>query len=286
MTMGLVNQMDLLTTRYGVEYLSLSERILNTLKKMDYDAFDTCQRYIYDYLIQMQKFLDTKKYGNGNYEKIKKNIYDNVDVMLKTYMPGLFLAYSTSSVLYTKFHLFKERLLPLLNNKLSGIEIGFGEGFYIWELSKCVQGISITGFDISEHALTFTSKLLEISNISSENCRLLKENVIDGLNVKNESFDFGILSEVIEHINKPEIAILEIARTLKSNGLLFLSTDINSNHMDHITNFESQEVVEELLTNCGFEVLYKSVYRIQDDLVNTKDITIGLSYICKKLVKK
>jgi ubiquinone/menaquinone biosynthesis C-methylase UbiE len=47
----------------------------------------------------------------------------------------------------------------------------------------------------------------------------------DGLKIPcpNESFDIVILSDVLEHIEDPRLAIREVGRVLKLNGLAFFS---------------------------------------------------------------
>ena len=73
MTEGIVEQIDLLTDKYGDEYTSLAERILAMLEKMGYDTLFICQQYIYDYLTQLRKFLKTGSYRQESFEEIKNS---------------------------------------------------------------------------------------------------------------------------------------------------------------------------------------------------------------------
>jgi len=280
---GLIEQIDLLAKRYGEEYLNLAEKVLAKLKEIgddgEYDPLFICQQYIYDYLQQMNLFLKSGNYGHGDYEEIKRTIYHNADVMLKTYMPGLFLAYANTTILYTKYNLFKNAFLPRLNSQNKGIEVGFGEGFYLWELSNHIPGIDFVGYDISSHAITFASKLFDQTDMSSA---LLLGDITKGISDEDSSYDFGILAEVIEHVESPEKCIAEMSRLIKAKGFLYLTTVIDSNHMDHITNFESPEVVESMICDAGFSLHDKSIYHIQDDFPKSKDISIGLAYVCEK----
>ena len=283
MTEGIVEQIDLLHSRYGDEYAILAERILAMLVKMGYDTVFICQQYIYDYLTQLRKFLKTGEYRQESFEQIKESIYDNADMMLETYMPGLFLAYGSTTILYSKYNLFRNKFLPLLNVGSVGVEVGFGEGFYLWELFSNAPALKFDGYDISEHAITFATKLFGHAGIPEDNYRLALGDITQGIDVHGNAYDFGIIAEVIEHIQDPKKCVQEIARIIKTGGYLYLSTVKDSNHMDHITNFKSTEDVEGILRNCGFDVLDKSIYRIQDDFPKTKDISIGLSYVCRKV---
>ena len=53
--------------------------------------------------------------------------------------------------------------------------------------------------------------------------------------------------------------------------------------MDHITNFPSSEYVEEMIEKAGFKVIAKSIQRNQDDFPDSKDISVGLAYVCRKI---
>ncbi|MCL1864056.1 MAG: class I SAM-dependent methyltransferase [Defluviitaleaceae bacterium] len=280
---GLIEQMELMQERYGEEYLHLATKILSVLEKLGYNAFNVCQAYLYDYLKQMSRFLKTGTYGNAEYEKIKETIYNNEDVMINTYMPGLLLAYASTSILYTKYHLFKTRFIPLINNCLAygGVEVGFGEGFYLWELSNNIPNVKFSGFDISEHAVNFAFNLLSCNNIPKKNYQLQTGDIMTGLPVPDSFYSFGILAEVIEHVENPQNAIKEMHRIIKDGGYLFITTVMDSNHMDHITNFETPEAIDRMLEAAGFSVIDKSIYRIQDDFPKTKDISVGLAYVCR-----
>jgi len=283
-TTGLIEQIDLLAERYGGEYLNLAERVLSMLEKMDYDTFFIAQQYIFDYLKQMSIFLKTGNYGHEDYNEIKETIYDSADIMMKTYMPGLFLAYANTTILYTKYNLFRNKFLPLISSASNGIgiEVGFGEGFYLWELNHHAPHLRFDGFDISEHAVAFASSLFDYANMQRDRYRLQIGDITSGIPASVGDYDFGILAEVIEHIPNPEQSITEMARLIRPGGYLYLTSVIDSNHMDHITNFESPDIVESMIKIAGFNILHESTYRIQDDFKKSKDISVGLAFVCKR----
>ena len=88
---------------------------------------------------------------------------------------------------------------------------------------------------------------------------------------------------MIEHIPNPEAGVREIVRTLKRGGLLYLTTVIDSNHMDHISNFVSPAVVEKMLVGQGLRIIAKKIYHMQDDFPQSMDISVGLAYVAEKL---
>lgn len=281
MIAGLAKQIDLLVERYGIEYLEVAESVLKMVSDLGYDSEFICKQYIFDYLMQMRIFLKSGNYGHDDFQKIRETIYNNRDVMLDTYMPGLLLAYSNTTILYTKYHLFRNVFLPLLSSDSTGLEVGFGEGFYLWELHKRIPGIKLCGVDISEHAVEFADRLLKKAKVGDAN--LSVGNISEGLNFSSQCWDYGILAEVIEHVDNPRRAVRELGRVIKQGGHMFLSTVKDSNHMDHITNFTSSDEVENLVINEGFRLVDRSIYCIRDDFPDSKDISVGMAFVWEKV---
>lgn len=283
MTGGFVEQIDLLKKRYGAEYIGIAEAILELFDKLRLDAVKISRKYIYDYLKQLDYFIKYKTYGHADFDKVREEIYDNEKTMLETYMPGLLISYAYTTILYEKNHLFITEFLPRLNEDMTGIEIGFGEGFYLWEILKKYPQIKLLGYDISIYARKFATQLLTVAGISAGSYTLQYGNIFEGIDLPDESVDFAVLAEVIEHIPNPEIGIKEVVRMLKQNGTLYLTTVINSNHMDHISNFKSPDVIENMLTAEKLEIIKKRIYYMTDDFPESKDISVGLAYIAKRV---
>lgn len=281
-TASFVEQVDQLISRYGEEYISLAQKVLHLLEKLGLDCGLVSMSYSYDYLQQLDYYVKKGDYGHKNFGEVRKNIYDNKSVMLETYMPGLLSAYAYTTILYEKYHIFLNEFIPKLSMDMDGIEIGYGEGFYLWELFNHLPNINISGFDISPYAKEFAANVLSISGVNNKNYSLNYGNVIEGLKVENSCKDFGIMAELIEHIPEPQKAINEMGRILRPGGWLYLTTVKDSNHMDHMSNFLSIEEVDNMIFSGGFTIIKKSVYRIQDDNVSTKDRSIGLAYVATK----
>jgi len=269
--------------RYGQEYTELATKILNVMEKMGYDCIKITTRYTLDYIKEQNHFLKTNSYGHESYEKIKETVYYNEEVMLGFYMPGLFLAYASMLMVYSKYHLFKNSFLTKINSDMSGIEIGFGEGFYLWELFNNVKKVQVIGYDISSHAKTFAEKLLESTNISKSRYVLEMGDICAGLPLENESKDFAVMAELIEHLPEPEKAMLELTRILKPKGLLYITTVIDSNHCDHITNFASINEVENFTKNYNFKILDSIHYQYKNDFPESKNRAQGLAFVCVKI---
>lgn len=149
----------------------------------------------------------------------------------------------------------KETVAPLENiNKV--IDIGCGEGFVI----NCLEIPNITGVDISRNAL-------RIAKEKNPGCNLCSGSIYD-ISFKENSFDLVIATEVLEHLEKPELALKEIRRITQNYCLLSVPNEpyfcaMNflrgknltrfGNDIEHVQNWSSGKFVSLLETY--FEIL-------------------------------
>ena len=93
------------------------------------------------------------------------------------------------------------------------LDIGCGYGYLIQVCAK--KGYKCIGVDISKYAS------LKNQGKSSE---VILCNAQSTLPLKPESIDIAMMLDVIEHIDKPSLALEEIKRVLKPQGLLYVAT--------------------------------------------------------------
>lgn len=79
---------------------------------------------------------------------------------------------------------------------------------------------------------------------------------------KNESFDIVVSTQVLEHIEKPWLAIGEMTRILKKNGICFLTAPFMVPfHPDPSDYFRfSKEGLEMLVKNQGLKIIESGYY--------------------------
>jgi len=95
------------------------------------------------------------------------------------------------------------------------IDLGCGDGILIHAIKRGFPKIKITGIDISPRRI----------NGLKEKFSEGKFYVRDVCNTKiKKKFDLVYSSQVIEHVSSDEKMVIEIARLLKKNGILFCSS--------------------------------------------------------------
>jgi len=280
MTTASTANMNVLFRKYGQEYLDFTERMLGLLKRLGINGPDVFADYLFQYLRDLTSFDRKNKYDNGTFDEIKEKIYDNEKLMAHKYLPGLFLAYAATTLMHEKYRYFEHAFSPRLTNDMVGAEIGFGDGFYLWRLLDRHTNLQVRGFDISEHSIKFSNRLLQASGIPPTRYHLEFGNACERLPVEDGAYDWCILAEVIEHVADPTFTLDEIRRVLKPGGLLYLATVIDCNHMDHITNFANPEEIEAMLTRSGQQVIDRMVYRVNSE-VETRDRAVSVCMICR-----
>lgn len=103
-----------------------------------------------------------------------------------------------------------------LKNGLNIVDLGCGDGFYLYLISNLGLNLNLTGVDPDKNALQSAKKHLS----KSIN---LKVGEIEKLPFKTSSVDRIVVSEVLEHLENPTLAVKEVYRVLKPGGIACFS---------------------------------------------------------------
>lgn len=112
-----------------------------------------------------------------------------------------------SSIYYSVYNYIKYQ------PKCSVLEVGCGYGYLTYALAK--EGFSVTGIDISEHAIKSAKENFG-DHFSTES--------MNELSSRNIKFDLIISTEVIEHVDEPSEFFGLCVSLLKPDGKILLTT--------------------------------------------------------------
>lgn len=279
---GVYDNIIYLHNKFGDAYLRFCEEMLKIADDLGYHGSKAYLQSTLLYMKDKARFDRDGEYGNGSFEEIREKVYNDKKKMEDVYLPGMLLSYPFAAILYVKYHFYLTEFVPLLSSHSKGIDIGFGPGFYIWQTIKNGCADHISGFDISQHSIDFASRLLDSARVDNSKYELLFGNLCNGIDVPDESFDWCIMTEVLEHVPDPNQALNELNRLLKKGGVLFMTTVIDSNHYDHLTNFSDIGEIENKFIEAKFDLVHKNVYVVKDEMSQVDDATQSLSFICRK----
>lgn len=158
--------------------------------------------------------------------------------------------------------LLVESLPALVRLPKSGkfLDIGCNKGFLLREFSDNFHNWKLFGHEVSDYYATFIKKIPGFGNFYSGDLRKIKE-----------KFDLVSMVHTLEHIQNPEKFLSKVRRLLKVSGFLLIQVpNYSLNAFDilvfeHISHF-SPETLEQLLINCGFEVVVKSTQIVPKEL--------------------
>lgn len=195
------------------------------------------------------------------------------------------LGYGNFQKTYFK-NLFKPLKLYLKRVKQGKIlDVGCAYGFM---LQKFPDSFEKFGIDVSEYAISEAKKILP-------NASLKVGNAENPLPFPDNFFDIIICNDLIEHLEKPRIALENILRVLKRDGVLYINTP-NFNWLrkklfayvdrkeHHITLLPHMALLN-LLTKVGFIIIKHYTYTSITFFFFTKfhqNLGHEQAFICKK----
>lgn len=102
---------------------------------------------------------------------------------------------------------------PITNTNL--LDIGCGEGVISLQILQHFPDIRIVGVDYSLEAIEKANKLCASVHNNKSAYILFKSGDIYNLEFQNNSFDIVLCLEVLEHLERPQDALMEIYRVCK-----------------------------------------------------------------------
>lgn len=176
-----------------------------------------------------------------------------------------FIKYSHKNIHFYDFGvpIIVEKLLREMNNKrINFCDLGCGDGSLLFAISQknlLENADTIVGVDISNERIQRLRRL-NINNllcIVSDACHIKS--------IENNIFDIVASTQLIEHVKDDRIFLNEIARILKTNSYLYISSVIKKNYgfwiyrnnnkfvLDptHVREYSSREEFTNLLKSCN-----------------------------------
>lgn len=161
--------------------------------------------------------------------------------------------------------------LRILKKSMTLMDLGAGDGY----MSRAVAGQvkKIIAVDISEKMLKELRKKAKAAGI--KNIETMESDGQD-VPVENQSVDVVCANMYLHHIEEPELAIKEILRVLKPQGILFLSDFLEHSNEQLIERMHDTwpgfkiETVEKWLHKNGFKDIKTSI--LEESLKDSKEI--------------
>lgn len=224
------------------------------LRLNDGETGELCADYRWMCGLMMREevhFRRTGEYRLKTIEQAVEAVYGDPAFMAR-YLNGLLL----SQVMWRNQTAAIERFVrEFLPNQESGgayLEIGPGHGIYAYLAADSGRFSSMTGWDISETSLQETRDALTRLGTQAEVELRIRD--IQKPASQTERFDSIAISEVLEHLENPLLALKTLRAALAPGGQIFINVPVNSPAPDHIYLWETPEDVIRDVESCGLEI--------------------------------
>lgn len=209
-------------------------------------------RWTCDRLREEELFFHREgRYRLSTFEEAWREVYSDREYMSR-YIDGLLL----SQVLWfnhaATFEMFVNRVLGTADTPFDYLEIGPGHGLMVYLAARSPLSRRVEAWDVSDVSLTETRAALE--TLQTPRPVTLRLADILGATPRDDRFDLVVISEVLEHLERPSEAVAFLHRILSPGGRIFANVPINSPSPDHIYLFSTPGDVSMLFERAGLRV--------------------------------
>jgi len=156
--------------------------------------------------------------------------------------------YGFSLPLWTRYNVILERIDSSMGK---GVEIGCGDGALTYLIAK--KNIrEMSGCDTDECGIKLAKQRIDYEDRGQDVGDItLYNRTFEQCNFDDESLDFVVMADVVEHLDNPELLLGQIRRKLKIGGVLLITTPHKREHglwdENHVIEFDKKSLSELLL---------------------------------------
>lgn len=261
------------------------EEIAVKISKLVGDELDSYTKD-YNWLCQMQLeeelyFRRNKKYRLSTAQEAYDEVYSDLEYMSQ-YMNGLLLTQIWWSNHTKMLSFYKEEFLGKNPPNSSHLEVGPGHGLLLHYACENDSLGDISAWDISPASIASTEHALEQMGTDKNPTLSLVDLFKAG---KDTQFDSIVFSEVLEHMETPELAMRALRDLLKEDGRLFVHIPINSPAPDHLFNVETPALMADFIKEQGFDIeteYFAPLTNTDLEKAIARKYTVSCGFICRK----
>lgn len=240
-------------------HLELCEKLAGLINQITGpDLEDYCADYRWTCRILIQEDLQFRRTGHyrlRSFKDAEQEVYSNPKFMTP-YLRGLLLSQVLWANQTRALEFYINAVLTRVPSNSSLLEIGPGHGILMYFAIENENIKQIVGWDISDSSLKMTE--FSLQNLERD-VPVSLYNVDIGIEQTSKAtFDVVVMSELLEHLEDPNAAVLSIWQNIKPGGLLYINVPINSPAPDHIYNWSTTEAVEDMLIQSNFTIVDKA----------------------------
>lgn len=240
----------LAATNLGAELvLKLASHFEGGLREVCEDYKYVCQDLI---LEEEWYFRRNKKYRLSTFEEAYREYYSKKGLM-RRYMNGLLLSGIFWLNHANALEYYLSQFLPRNADGYDHLEVGPGHGLLIYFAAKDPRAGRVAGWDVSAESVAATRRALDTIGVDSKRVELVCQDLFDA-KVAANSFDSVVVSEVLEHLEKPLEALKSLRQCMRPGGRIWVNMPVNSPAPDHLYLLRTPEEMLDLMTDAGLTI--------------------------------
>jgi 2-polyprenyl-3-methyl-5-hydroxy-6-metoxy-1,4-benzoquinol methylase len=251
---------------------------------------DAVPEYVNDYRWMCEQFLEEEfffhrsgRYRLSTFAEAFAQVYGNVDYMAR-YVHGILISQILWHPHALAFDLFRTKFLSSLPQGATYLEVGPGHGFFLYFAAKTSAIAGLEAWDVSPSSIAETKAALQKLG-ANRDVTIVEQDVLAAPS-RNDEFDGAVISEVLEHLERPDKALRTLHSALRPGGRLFINAPVNSPAPDHIYLWRSPEEFRSFVEDQGFEI--EQAYDLPQTGVSIErarklDLSISCVVVARKL---
>jgi 2-polyprenyl-3-methyl-5-hydroxy-6-metoxy-1,4-benzoquinol methylase len=245
-------------------YMQRSDELAGLVLKLA-DSGDLKQ-YCGDYAWMCEEFLKEELYfrRHGTYrlstfKEAFDEVYNKPEYMGR-YVRGILISQLIWTPHARAFDFFRTHFLTGNPEGSRHLEVGPGHGLFLYFASQAKNVSELEAWDVSKSSIAATQKALSKLGVTRK-ISLIEQDVL-AATAKPDAFDSAIISEVLEHLERPDLALKTLRASLRPGGRLFINVPVNSPAPDHIFLWKDPNEFVAWVEAQGFEIEAKEFYPV------------------------
>jgi 2-polyprenyl-3-methyl-5-hydroxy-6-metoxy-1,4-benzoquinol methylase len=209
-------------------------------------------RWMCEEFVAEEYFFRTHgRYRLATFKEAYERVYSNAAYMQK-YVRGILISQFIWSPHARAFDHFRTHFLPANPQGTRYLEVGPGHGLFLYFAAAQPGVAQLEAWDVSRSSIAATEHALSKLGVTRE-IRIVEQDVVEA-STAGEAFDCAVISEVLEHLERPDLALATLRHALRPGGRLFINVPVNSPAPDHIYLWTSHTEFVDWVKQQGFEI--------------------------------
>jgi SAM-dependent methyltransferase len=218
-------------------------------------------RWTCDRLREEELFFHREgRYRLSTFAEAVAEVYSDTDYM-RRYTSGLLVTQVLWYNHIATLEMFLRRVLGVAAGPFDYLEVGPGHGLMTYFAAVAPLSRALEVWDVSAVSLKETRAALDRLGVTKP-VSLVETDILRAPPPR-PGFDLVVISEVLEHLERPGAALRVLRSAIAEDGRIFINVPINSPSPDHLYLFSTPQEVVDLIEDSDLNIEQMELYATQ-----------------------